>query len=438
MLHELGLRNLDAIEETVGRYDIDCGFVRGGSLAVATRPHEVEHLDPGDPGFLDRTEVRALVDSPTYLAGRHTPDECALVDPARLAWGPGRDVAEQQGAVLAEGTRLLALNKAGDGVEATTDGASVRARRVVLATNVFPGPLRRLTTATVPVYDYVLVDRAAHRRPARRRSAGTRPPGHLRHGANQFHYYRLHRRRPSDPVGRLRRRSTTSAARCETATTSGRDATLPRPRAQLLRHVPPARRAPVHRTAGPAPIDTSTRFCAFFGTSHRAAHGVRRRLHRSSAWAPPASAAEVMLDLLDGRADRADPDCGWCARRRCRSRPSRSPGSASSPPADGRSPARPPPAAATCGCAPSTGSGWASTPEAAVAPEDFYGQVSGHEGQARRRSTAGGVHAGHEIAPWATPPLNRATRCGQAPCCRRRRRCRTGRHASTTLAHSRW
>ena len=37
--------------------------------------------------FLDRDAIRAEVDSPTYLAGVHEPDDVALVDPARLAWG---------------------------------------------------------------------------------------------------------------------------------------------------------------------------------------------------------------------------------------------------------------------------------------------------------------------------------------------------------------
>ena len=103
-LHELGLRNLDAIEETVERYDIDCGFARGGTLAVATRPHEVAHLDPDEPGFLDAAAVRALVDSPTYLAGRLEPDGTAVVDPARLAWGLA-DAAEELGVRLHEHTR---------------------------------------------------------------------------------------------------------------------------------------------------------------------------------------------------------------------------------------------------------------------------------------------------------------------------------------------
>ena len=106
-LHRLGRENLDEIEATVARYGIDCDFRRTGELTVATQPHEVEWLREaaaeGQGRFLDRDEVRAELDSPTYLAGLLDPDETALVDPARLAWGLA-EAAESLGVRIAEGT----------------------------------------------------------------------------------------------------------------------------------------------------------------------------------------------------------------------------------------------------------------------------------------------------------------------------------------------
>ena len=64
-LERLGHRNLDDIEATIGRYDVACGWARGGQLTVATRPHEVAGLEPETPGFLGREATRALVDSPS-------------------------------------------------------------------------------------------------------------------------------------------------------------------------------------------------------------------------------------------------------------------------------------------------------------------------------------------------------------------------------------
>ncbi|MEI5672662.1 MULTISPECIES: NAD(P)/FAD-dependent oxidoreductase [unclassified Nocardioides] len=292
-LHELGLRNLDAIEETVARYGIDCGFVRGGSLAVATRPHEVEHLEPGTPGFLDEAAVRALVDSPTYLAGRHTPDECALVDPARLAWGLA-EAAERQGAVLAEGTRLLALERSGRGVVATTEGATVRARHVVLATNVFPGPLRRLRYATVPVYDYVLATEPL----TEEQLAEIRwdPAVGISDSGNQFHYYRVtpdrrilwggydaiyHYGRSIDPA---------HEDRAATYDVLERNFAATFPQLAGVRFT--------HRWAGV--IDTCTRFCAFFGTAHGGRTAYAAGFTGLGVGASR-FAADVLLDLLDGR-----------------------------------------------------------------------------------------------------------------------------------------
>lgn len=292
-LHRLGLRNLDEIEETVAHYDIDCGFVRGGALAVATRPHEVAALEPDEPGFLDADAVRALVDSPTYLAGRHDADECALVDPARLAWGLAA-AAEAQGVRVAERTRLLELRREGSSMVATTGSATVRAARVVLATNAFPGPLRRLRYATVPVYDYVLATEPLSE--AQLASLRWDPAVGISDSGNQFHYYRVtpdrrilwggydaiyHYGRSIDP-GHEDREATYRVLERNFAETF--------PQLDGIRFT--------HRWAGV--IDTCTRFCAFFGTAHRGRVAYAAGFTGLGVGASR-FAADVMLDLLDGR-----------------------------------------------------------------------------------------------------------------------------------------
>src|SRR5215471_12682600 len=95
-LARLGRENLDQIERAVARYDIDCDFARTGELAVATQPWQLDGLADaarlaGELGvrteLLDATQVRAELNSPTYLGGLWDPDGCATVDPASLAWG---------------------------------------------------------------------------------------------------------------------------------------------------------------------------------------------------------------------------------------------------------------------------------------------------------------------------------------------------------------
>jgi hypothetical protein len=75
-LQSLGERNLDAIEEAVARYGIDCDFERTGEIDVATEPYQYAELREAaaiavengvDVELLDRDQVRAEVDSrPAY------------------------------------------------------------------------------------------------------------------------------------------------------------------------------------------------------------------------------------------------------------------------------------------------------------------------------------------------------------------------------------
>jgi glycine/D-amino acid oxidase-like deaminating enzyme len=291
-LHALGLRNLDEIERTIDRYGIECGFTRGGALAVATRAHEVAALEPGTAGFLDAARVRELVDSPTYLAGRHVPDECALVDPARLAWGLAA-AAEAHGVRIAEHTRLTGLGRGAGGIRAATTSGTVTAARVVLATNVFRTPLRRTRWPVVPVYDYVLATEPLTE--AQLAAIRWDPRMGIADSGNQFHYYRITPDRRIlwggyDAVYHYGR--STADRHYDRAATFEKLArhfavTFPQ-----LRGV-----AFTHRWSGV--IDTSTRFCAFYGTAHRGRTAYAAGFTGLGVGASR-FAADVLLDLLSG------------------------------------------------------------------------------------------------------------------------------------------
>lgn len=292
-LAALGLANLDEIEATVARYGIDCGFVRGGTLSVATRPHEVAHLEPDRAGFLDRDAVRLVVDSPTYLAGRLHPDDCALVDPARLAWGLA-EAAERAGVRIAEGTRLTSLHRSGTCVQATTTGGTVRAARVALATNVFRNPLRRLRFSVVPVYDYVLATEPLSY--SQLASLGWDPAIGVSDSGNQFHYYRLTPDRRIlwggyDAIYHYGRSiETAHEDRTETFEVLARNFAATFPQLHGVRFS--------HRWGGV--IDTSTRFCAFFGRAHRGRTAYALGFTGLGVGASR-FAADVLLDVLEGR-----------------------------------------------------------------------------------------------------------------------------------------
>src|SRR5262245_63452502 len=161
-LERLGAANLDGIEQTVRRHGIDCDFRRVGDLTVATAPWQVADLTEAAElarGYgkrvelLDAAGTRALLDSPTYLAGLFDPDEMALVEPARLAWGLA-DAAERAGVRIAENTPALglAVDRGSGSVLVRMSSGAVRARRVALGTTAFPPMLRRMRHYLLPVY----------------------------------------------------------------------------------------------------------------------------------------------------------------------------------------------------------------------------------------------------------------------------------------------
>lgn len=292
-LDRIGMANLDGIEQTVERYGIDCGFVRKGTLAVATRQHEVEYLEPGRDGFLDAESVRSFVDSPTYLAGRYDAEASAIVDPARLAWGLA-DAAEQQGVRIAEHTRLVSMRRRADHVEAVTSTGVVRAKKVAVATNVFPGPLRRPRWSIVPVYDYVLAtERLTDEQLA---SIGWDPEISVADAGNQFHYYRVTPDRRIlwggyDAIYHFGRSiSAAHEDRRATFETLARHFGETFPQLRGIRFT--------HRWSGV--IDTSSRFCAMFGKAH-GGRTVYATGFTGLGVGASRFAADTMLDLLAGR-----------------------------------------------------------------------------------------------------------------------------------------
>jgi glycine/D-amino acid oxidase-like deaminating enzyme len=196
-LLRMGADNLDAIEETVTRHGIDCRFTRSGDLTVAVADWQLTELTElhdrarglGEKvELLDAEQVRALVDSPTYLGGLREPTATAVLDPARLVWGLA-DVAERAGVTIHERTRVTGLHDEGDRVRLDTTSGRVRARHVLLGTNAFPSPLHRLRSYVVPVWDHVIATEPLS--PQRLATIGWSGREGVSDAGNQFHYYRL-------------------------------------------------------------------------------------------------------------------------------------------------------------------------------------------------------------------------------------------------------
>lgn len=297
-LERLGRANLDGIEKTVSEHVMDVDFERSGELSVAVEPHQVDRLREaaaaGAGRFLTADQTRALVDSPTYLAGLLS-DEVALLHPAKMVTELAR-VAADLGVEIFEGTYAegLVADAPTGPVTVRTRSGSLRTAAVVSATNVFPALLRRFRPYTVPVYDYAVMTEPLT--PAQLAEVGWHGRQGLADVGNQFHYYRLSRDNRIlfggyDAVYRTGKRVRTAY--------EDRPATTRRLVAHLLTTFPQLEGIRVtHRWAGA--IDTSTRFCAFYATAlgGRVAHAAG---FTGLGVGATRFAADVLLDLLDGK-----------------------------------------------------------------------------------------------------------------------------------------
>ncbi|RYP81271.1 FAD-dependent oxidoreductase [Nocardioides guangzhouensis] len=299
-LDRQGAANLDAIEETIRRYGIDCHWERTGELTVAARPHQVDALAGAAEALraeghkvelLDADATRAEVASPTYLGGLLDEHGTALVEPARLAWGLRRACLDA-GVTVHERTHVTSVER-GRQVTVHTRHGSVRADRVALATNAFPPLLRRLRLMAVPVYDHVLMTEPLDA--AQREWVGWERRRGVGDAANLFHYYRLTRDNRIlwggyDAVYHFGSRIARDLEQSDA--THGLLAEhffATFPQLEGLRFT--------HRWGGV--IDTCTRFSPFFGTAYdgRVAYALG---YTGLGVAATRFGAEVMLDLLCG------------------------------------------------------------------------------------------------------------------------------------------
>ena len=296
-LERLGADNLDGMQADIETYRMQVYWERTGMLSVATEPHQVEGFGQaaaeGAGRFLHRSEVRAEVDSPTYLAGLYAADTCALVQPARLVFELARACADS-GVQIYEHTAAESLRRDGGGVRVGTGAGAITAAQVVLATNVFPSLVRRNRLFTVPVYDHVLATEPLTG--AQLDSIGWRDRQGVSDAGNQFHYYRLSADNRIlwggyDAMYHYGRR------------VDVRHEDRPQSFRKIAGHffITFPQLADVrfsHRWAGA--IDTNTRFCAHWGLAGR---GRIAYVNGFTGLGVGAArfAADVCLDLLDGR-----------------------------------------------------------------------------------------------------------------------------------------
>jgi glycine/D-amino acid oxidase-like deaminating enzyme len=137
--------------------------------------------------FFDAQEFSKYVKSPLYK-GAMLDADCALVNPAKLAWGL-RKVALKLGVEVYENSPVIELDQSVNGVKLKTALGSIKARRCILATGAFPSLIPKVNRMIAPVYDYVLVTEVLTEE--QKQSIGWNEPFGCSDAFNQFHYFRL-------------------------------------------------------------------------------------------------------------------------------------------------------------------------------------------------------------------------------------------------------
>lgn len=164
VLEQLGKENMKGFLATLERHKIDAHNTWGGELTVAIGPERVPdvraeyelHREHGhNAAFLDEEAVRAEIDSPLFAAGCWNKNLSGTVHPALLAWGLKR-AALDLGVRLHELTPMERVEREKGVLKVTTHDGTIRAKKVLLATNAFAAGDRRIKRRVAGIRDRII------------------------------------------------------------------------------------------------------------------------------------------------------------------------------------------------------------------------------------------------------------------------------------------
>ncbi|APF41315.1 NAD(P)/FAD-dependent oxidoreductase [Neomicrococcus aestuarii] len=152
--------SIDEVIAVTRREGIDADIVKGGELLVARNPAQLARLEsyfaeaqrwPEDAVLMDALQTKARVNVSGAMGGMHIP-HCARIHPAKLVVGLARKVREL-GVHLHENTTVLEIKPG----EAVTDRGTVRAPRILRATEGFTANLKGLHREWLPMNSSMIV-----------------------------------------------------------------------------------------------------------------------------------------------------------------------------------------------------------------------------------------------------------------------------------------
>lgn len=164
-LFNFSLAAIDTVEEIVMQEKIDCSFSRTGCLEVAWKPshfdgyaraaEQQEKFFSHKSRVLTRQELPAEIGSDLYHGGL-LEEISAGINPGQYVLGLAQ-AAHHAGAVIHENTRVMSLERNGNGYTLNTKRGSLRATKVFAATNGYTTDATPwLNRRSIPVGSYII------------------------------------------------------------------------------------------------------------------------------------------------------------------------------------------------------------------------------------------------------------------------------------------
>lgn len=190
-------RCIDELDALVRRHAIDCDWQRTGFLRMATTPayekrirEEMDFLvSLGIHGleWKNRDWVQARIASPKFRSACWEPG-CGSLNPIKWVDGIAR-IAKEAGATIYEGSPAIEIKREGEGYRVTTPRGSVRAKKLVYATNGYTHLIPGMRLRQTPAFAYIVVTESL--RPEQLAEIGWQGREAIEDGRNFMHFFRL-------------------------------------------------------------------------------------------------------------------------------------------------------------------------------------------------------------------------------------------------------
>jgi len=164
-LERLGRENMDGFQATVERYAIDCDIEWGGEMKVSIGDDGLDTVEEDyqlylkyghDAVKLDQAGVQAEIKSPIFHGGTWSRKRSGTVHPGKLVRGL-KQAALKLGVKLYENTPHLSNHKTGDSITVQTPRATIKAHKVLLATNAWAAGHRHISRRVAAIRDRIIV-----------------------------------------------------------------------------------------------------------------------------------------------------------------------------------------------------------------------------------------------------------------------------------------